>query len=234
MATNLKLLAIFIVYVSVELLFAKAYFSIYQKQPANYAFDKSVLDQKIEEAKLSHIEIVNNNSKVKYLECFEMILVGDGDLWDARERNIPFDGQLYYHDSLVYIVDYYGGMPSFYYDISVFTSVGDEVADFRLSDNLGSTLRKRVNTLIASLNDEASNSLETLSKIKSNEPFPVWNYWDFVYFSNRKISGEIIPNNSSVRRLATLQDFTHVILLGFLVNASFGVIKWIKNKNSFR
>lgn len=232
MATNLKLFTIFIIYALLELVFAKLYFGIYEDQPSHYAFDQAVIDQKISEVQLSHQKTINNNSKVRYLESLIKVMIGDGVLWSGRSKQVPFNGQLYYSDSLVFLINYIKYPPNDFYDIDVFGTEGNEIASFRLSNDLGFTLRDRLKNTISELNNEASHSKEVLSKLKSNEPFPVWSYWDFVYFSNRKITGEIIPNNSSVRRLATLQDFTHIILLGFLINASFGIFKWFKNRNA--
>ena len=119
------------------------------------------------------------------------------------------------------------------YTIDVFDTTAAFITNFRIPYDLdGTSLFKLTQTKIHELKSKVDSSLKILSKIKANEPFPVWSYWDFVYFSNREITGEIIPNNSSVRRLATFQDFIHVLILVFLINTSFGVFKWLKNKKA--
>ena len=70
MATNLRLIAIFLIYIIVELLFAKFYFSIYKSQPNTYHFDQSVINQKISEVKKSHQNKLAQSGNVKYLEVF--------------------------------------------------------------------------------------------------------------------------------------------------------------------
>lgn len=230
MATNFRLLTIFIIYVIVELLFAKFYFNIYKSQPNTYHFDQTVIHQKISEVKKTHQSKLAQSGNVKYLEVFYETAKASNDDFQSNR----FQTRLFFKDTLVFTLTYRGlGPQHSSYNIDVFDTNTAFITNFHISyDRDSPPLSDLIQIKINELKHEVDASLKILSKIKSNQPFPVWSYWDFVYFSNRKITGEIIPNNSSVRRLATLQDFMHVLILGFLINASFGVFKWLKNNKA--
>lgn len=224
---NGHLTATFLIFIAVQLLFARLYLALYNRRSENFAFNVEIQKAQLATTESSTRRLLSNCQTASEIlfEAKSQLEVAAifRDLKDSKEIVLPSGNQCEIH---VYTaVGPTGAGISYFLEIK--TSAGLE-----LHSNGVAGVPKTATDWLKEI-DKASKRLTTklnlyndrLASLSTQTP-DIWSFWDFLYFSTIVQTtvgfGDILPNSTAVRMIVTCQIMIGYALLVVVLNSVLG------------